>query len=476
MVSWEIEAVDLINRGLFEITDPGPLHAPIRGFVLSRNDDLALILETNATPDAKTDIVQPPTGTVRFNKDLVKLAEIGGNEATLTGIQSFNVTISHGHSQQSALRECARIHELTVTLDDPGKAAYTIEWLENLPLSPFIWPDSITTITETSVTCSIALLNGGLTLSNSSSGHNSSQNAAKLTVAGQTLFVCAQSTQGSDAIKRGSIVYIGTPDDLIRKKIRNALSFALGFYLVELGHTLYDQDWHIVAATSRSAYSLAKRTFDPSPMPLAHLSSRSFQHDLGHTKLTQMVDALVANYDQLDLGNLSWAYWHAGTATVHIAPAHFGAAIEALQEAYCKSHPNIGKTKILPTAQWKGLRETINGVIEAALINEDNKGALKEKLQDINRPPQRVILKSVLEAMGIELGAAENEAWKRRNDAAHGTPIPEGEELAAIRDMKLLRGLFNRMLLRMTNAADNYVDYVTPGHAIRYLQDPVPST
>ena len=42
--------------------------------------------------------------------------------------------------------------------------------------------------------------------------------------------------------------------------------------------------------------------------------------------------------------------------------------------------------------------------------------------------------------------------------------------------MKLLRGLFNRMLLRMSNAADNYVDYVSPGHPLRLLQTPVPST
>jgi hypothetical protein len=89
--------------------------------------------------------------------------------------------------------------------------------------------------------------------------------------------------------------------------------------------------------------------------------------------------------------------------------------------------------------------------------------------------PERTILKAVLQAIGIELGADEDTAWQRRNDAAHGQPIPEGDELAAIRDMKLLRGVFHRMLLRISNATDSYADYVSPNHPYRRLQEPAPS-
>jgi hypothetical protein len=53
-------------------------------------------------------------------------------------------------------------------------------------------------------------------------------------------------------------------------------------------------------------------------------------------------------------------------------------------------------------------------------------------------------------------------------------PIPEGQELAAIRDMKLLRGLFQRMLLRITNAADQYIDYTSPNHSFRRLEEAPP--
>jgi hypothetical protein len=102
-------------------------------------------------------------------------------------------------------------------------------------------------------------------------------------------------------------------------------------------------------------------------------------------------------------------------------------------------------------------------VIDGASIHNDAKAALKRKiLEDMNSVPQRDLLKSVCRAINIEIGADEDAAWKRRNKAAHGVPIPEGEELLAIRDMKLLMVLFHRMLLAITGANDRYLDYASP--------------
>ena len=184
------------------------------------------------------------------------------------------------------------------------------------------------------------------------------------------------------------------------------------------------------------------------------------------------MNALFSAYEALDLGNLSWAYWHARTATVHIAPAHFGAAIEALQRAYDKSHPGLIATTVLDRAQWKPLKDAISRVIAAATIPEDSKAIMSGNVHKINHAPQREILKAIFRATGIDLGADEDAAWRRRNDAAHGTPIPEGEELAAIREMKLLTGLFHRMLLRISDASDAYIDYVSLGNPLRPLKEP----
>lgn len=78
-------------------------------------------------------------------------------------------------------------------------------------------------------------------------------------------------------------------------------------------------------------------------------------------------------------------------------------------------------------------------------------------------------------ALALQLGDDEDAAWCRRNKAAHGTPIGEGQELAAIRDTKLLRGLFQRLLLWITHAADQYIDYASPNHDYRILKGAPPN-
>jgi hypothetical protein len=118
-------------------------------------DNLALILETEAAPDAKSVAVRHPAGTVRLNTDQVELVNIAGVKAVLAGVQTYRVTTRYGPPDRSALKELARVHQVTVTPGDLGKAAYTIEGLENLPASPFIWPDSLQTVTETTTTRSI---------------------------------------------------------------------------------------------------------------------------------------------------------------------------------------------------------------------------------------------------------------------------------------------------------------------------------
>ena len=86
-------------------------------------------------------------------------------------------------------------------------------------------------------------------------------------ISGVTFYVCALVGGGIEPWYR----LRRYPDDAFRKKVRVALSFALGLYLVDLGHTIYDRDWRIVSALARSAYSLGRRAFDMGPEQLAPL-------------------------------------------------------------------------------------------------------------------------------------------------------------------------------------------------------------
>ena len=325
MWDWKDQNTEMVNEAGFKVSDPGPLHAPILSFKIRRDEHLQIVLETETALDAKSIAEKIPSGTLRYNTETATLVhKFMDAAATLTGVQTLSVS-----QQEDCLREIATIHELTTKLQDVSKAAYTIEWIANMP-SSFMWPDSIDTVADKTTTITVS----DLTVTESDERRSGSNAAARLTIAGHTLYICVPPR--SSKSRAGCIVYTGAPDDETRKKVRTALSFALGVYLVETGHTLYDPTWLIVRATSISPYSLNGRALDLPIMPLVWLTDRNYQFDISRQKLQRMVEKLVSAYRTLDLGNLAWAYWHARTAAVHIAPAHFGAAIEALQRAYVK--------------------------------------------------------------------------------------------------------------------------------------------
>jgi hypothetical protein len=81
-------------------------------------------------------------------------------------------------------------------------------------------------------------------------------------------------------------------------------------------------------------------------------------------------------------------------------------------------------------------------------------------------------MEATLRAINITLSPEESQAWRRRNDAAHGNEMPPGGERALIQDTKLLKMILHRMVLRITNGSDLYFDYASPGFVMRRLQDP----
>jgi hypothetical protein len=462
------ECLRILNKGLFEITEPGPLHQPISSFSIRRDEKLHLILETEAAPNATSAAVDQPPGTVRMITERVLLRSLGGLEGEFFGIVPYSQHRQTKGVTELSLKELAQVHIAKTNNPSGAPAAYVIDWLENLPKSPYTWPTASDVVTRTITTRRISL-NDGITIANDTDRFSTSWNTAKVTVDGVTFYVCALDRDDRPgAIKPGCIVYDGTPDDEFRKKIRTGLSFAIGVYLIDLGTSHYDAEWNVVSTLARSAYSLRGHAFDIETLQLAPLGDR-FLNELGTPELTRAIQAFVTAFDVLDLANLHWAFWHACAATPHIAPAHFGATIEGIQNAYTKANPGKVREGWATPDEWKKLKGALSGIIADADVSDEAKQTLQRNLHTFNDINQRQRLKDIMAALNLELGKDEDAAWRRRNKAAHGMPIPQGQELAAIRDMKLLRGLFQRLLLRITNAADQYVDYASPNHNHRPL-------
>jgi hypothetical protein len=477
MTGWDHEfAVPFINEGHFRVTDPGPLRAPVLDFSLRRDEALDLILETRIAPDAKSTAPEHPSGTVRITTECASLENIGGVKVRLTGVIPYRVRTSTNYrTGKDEHVEEAKIHALEAAVRSDLEAHYTIDWLENLPTGPFVWPDFVETKIETATTRRFGLGTDGITLFSTDSGQSSSRTAAKISVTGTEIYVCAlHRRDNDDLLKPGCIIYVGNPDVEFRKKVRNAISFALGVYLVDLGCAVYSKDWEIVSLTSRSAYSIDRKVLDLVVLPPAPMGAR-WQHEIDHVPFARLVNAVFHNYEPLDFGNLSWAYWHALCATPHIASVHFGAAIELLLRQYATTKPDrFPRGIITDRAIWKQLSGQVEEAVAKLEISEEKKNALCGNIGGLNRVHQRDVMEAILKDIGIALGVDEAQAWKRRNDAAHGIAMEDGEELDVIRDIKLLKVMFHRMLLRIINGADTYHDYATPEFPIRKLADPVP--
>ena len=467
------ECIAILNDGHFRITDAGPLHQPLRSFSIRRDDKLHIVLETDADLNATSSAVEHPAGTIRVNTERVQLRSLGGLDGELLGVMPYSTRTHNVGATGQCLKEESRVNIAKTNNPAAGPAVRLIDWLENLPRSPFVW-SAASRVTTNTVTTRTISLDDGITLGSNSESNSLSYNAVKLRVRGVTFYVCAQEPEERpNGINPGCIIYDGAPDESFRKNVRVALSFALGLYLVDLGSTAYDAEWRIVSTFARSAYSLGRQAFELHASPLAPLGPR-FRCELNPSQLTRAVTAFVDAFDLLDLANLHWAYWHGCAATPHIAPAHFGAAIERLQAVYIKAMPNKAPEGWAPRTAWKALRAVLIASVESADISAEAKAALKEKLSTLNGTDQRQRLRSMMKDLNLQLGGDEDAAWRRRNKSAHGTPIPEGQERAAIRDMNLLRGVFQRLLLRITNAADQYIDYASPYHLYRDLHEAPP--
>ena len=471
MLDWKNQAIEILNAPGFSVTDHDPLHGDIRTFKIRRDERGVLFIDTEPVRGRYFPMREALTGTVRVNRDKVKVEKPPGVKAVLTGVDGLT-RVESGNT----VRETARIHQLTVTLLDAGPAAHTVEWLENLP-SHHAWPNIVERIDGTKK--NLSFTDNRIIVADPEGLLGVGRQAAILKVAGHNLYVWGpRPAMEGPTPRSGCIIYEGVPDDLTRKKFRTALSFAFGTYLVETGHTVFDKDWRIVSATARSVYNLGGRASELSIQPLMWLSDRNAEFDIGRPPLTRMVERLFAAYDDLDLPNLSWAYWHARAAPPHIAPAEFGALLDGLQRVHGKKHRGKIPSTILPEAGWDPLFESISAVIDAANIPDPAKSAIKANVQSgTNQAAKRDQLQALGDAIGIVIGDDEHAAWKRRNKSAHGVPIVQSKELETIRDIKLLMVLFHRMLLAITGANDRYLDYATPGDprtSIRPLKDPVP--
>jgi hypothetical protein len=184
-----------------------------------------------------------------------------------------------------------------------------------------------------------------------------------------------------------------------------------------------------------------------------------------------MVKAIYEKYDELNFGVVNWAYWHAVTATPHIAAVHFGAALESLQRAYFSSTAVQGSSKIVDNQVWDTIRASLESSLDTSGLTRETLDTFKNKIRNLNTRSQHSTSKDLVDELGLVLSKREKRAHAR-HASAHGKD--DEVDVEWIRDLKLLRVRFHRILLAMTTGSDEYYDYFTLGNPIRRVEEPVP--
>jgi len=475
MFSWQWESFkELIKSYAPTVDDHGPLAGPIHRFSVQRGPDLNLRMQTKAPGSAAEPQSPHPPGTVRINDDRVTFHSDLGLELEAIGVDAVR---THRHFEGIApgvTTQDVKIQRLIGRLPHSQSPRYAIDWLENVS-GDFLWPDMITDKKEQTVTVTL----GGtpesrptLVMSDTSSSGGRSWGAAQIEVEGVRLYIFKlDEISIADAKRPGCIVYDGVPEDAVRDRIRRCISFSLGIYLVYLGVSRFDEGWGLTDFEVVSPYSMRGQAMALPPMPPSPLGPRSFL-DIDADRLSRMVNAIYAKYDELNFGVVSWAYWHAVTATPHIAAVHFGAALESLQRAYFRSTAGQGVSKVVDDEVWNRVRTSLESCLGTLDLPRETHKVFKNKIGNLNSRSQHSANKDLIDKLNLTFSKREKQAHDARHASAHG----KDDEIDAewIRDLKLLRIRFHRILLAMTNGSEEYYDYFTLGNPIRRLQDPVP--
>lgn len=476
MTAWEWESFDSILAGPgFRVVDPGPLEAPVLSYTLVRDDNRELILETLAVGKTSNKAIEHPPGTVRRATETVGFESEFGPKAVAFGPIRRNRNITHNAEGRTECREAWSVQRLEVAVREDGEPAYIIDWLENLNQAGIWMGELIETESSTPKSRTIGSGESRVVLKSGGPGPGSSSNGAlHMEVGGVRLFVCAE-LHMPKRIRPGYIVYQGAPDTEVRKRIRNVIAFCLGNGLVYLGSTVLDAEAQLLSTTAVSGNPFGDRIFWPASPP-APLGTR-YVNEVNQQILGRMAAAIYDHYDELDFGTLSWAYWHAACAPVHVAAGHFGAAIEGLQSAYAKSHPDPSRNKLITDkGKAQSAVKAMSEAIADVALDDATRKRLETKIANINSASGALVSERVMAELDLELGPDERAAWLRRNDAAHGKPPAEDEVIQLIRDTKLLRLILNRMVLRIAKASPTYIDDYNVGHATRSISQPVPTS
>lgn len=270
------------------------------------------------------------------------------------------------------------------------------------------------------------------------------------------------------------------PSEDTKQMILAALSFTFGRQLVSVGSTSLSKDGERVSYTVKTVNLLGEESSYKQPSrPPVKLDIPNKTPFLDENKVSFILNALVEKMKGLNLEHSLYLVWLSESSPLTVKAAHLGAAIESLRDSYCVGGDAL-KTTLLPKNLWKKIKAPILESFDIAKLTLEPKiqqsndiQKLRGQLENLNRKSSNMQYLEFFDLLSLKIGEVESYALGERNKPAHGHRYSPENYQDLLMTTDALYTLFNRIVLKITNASDCYIDYSTYGHPVRQIDEPL---
>jgi hypothetical protein len=425
-------------------------------------------------------IDSPPTSLPRAKKRVPNEVYRNDNKVTFTSplgsglirnIAHKSSHTSYGDSGNDKSINVYAIDSIEFSLAHSKKSAYVVEDLANVPTN-YLWPSAASDKSTTSNTRTFPG-NPPIIFKTEQGRLNTHRTAMQIDVDGTKLIIGEIVELDNNVKDPGYITYIEYKDEPLRNQIRDCMSYAFGLPLVYFGYSEYDEKGKLTAFKALSPATVNGRAWDIPSLPPAPITQQNGTTNLLDIDLFQNITTrLLKSIYLYNISVLLWRLWYAESAPYFMRPAYFGALIEGFQKVYIKSNDAVSRT-IVEKSEYSKVKKTLLRYLNRLKVGEAEKSLFLNNIHSGNCTSHRVVSERFYLNLGLEIGSLENNAWSKRNDAAHGNVIHEDDQINFIRETKILRAMLHRIILKVTDGSPYYFDYYTYGRPIRLISESI---
>lgn len=478
-MEWDYDPlIDFVNKNHVALGDSNDTPTTINHLQFSRNERFGILMTISSDANDIPKYKKMPTNQLHTppNIDILNTGTYLG-ESHITGrligvkLQSVNINASP-RNKDTATTSIYSISRIEWTRS-PNRTYFSIDRIANLP-PDYVWPHYYE---EQEIGRYKRTFSGNPIITVDAHYPEDtlvSMSCARLTIGEYTVIIGTMRSKDIPTSKKpGYIYYSGCPDRWTREAIRDRLSFAFGIPLIYLGTCSYSDGSHYENFEAETPSTMSNRAWELTPQPFAPIT-KDGTNELDIDKLQQLAQSFFNNYQHHHLRTFLYRFWHAEISPFHMKPAYYGSMIENIQKREMQSSDSQPCRRIIPKANYKIIKSILTRLLSKQEIDANSKKLLLHKIDSGNIAPQAVIASRFYKTLDLNLGIIESKAWGKRNDAAHGNDIIPGGEHEHFRQTIALRIILVRIVLKLINGSDQYIDYYSDETPNRLLDQAIP--